>query len=240
MSPSFKLFSLFTLTSKDNFTVLFAATSISIPCSKSCFVNTLFSLSLSWTSFSSILPSTNVVSAGMLSLTVTFPNTSLVFFSVIVYFSLSPAFTVSLSTFLLNVITGVLTSSVGISFTVALFVSIPVVPSFTITSKLTVAVPAPFVLAFGTSTLIPSFKSFSVNSAFSTPLTLMLPLTNSVPVGTSSFTVAVPSAFPVFVTFIVYVNFSLATTAVLSATFSLLITGLLNSVSVSFDGFSFT
>ena len=176
----------------------------------------------------------------MLSLTVTFPNTSLVFFSVIVYFSLSPAFTVSLSTFLLNVITGVLTSSVGISFTVALFVSIPVVPSFTITSKLTVAVPAPFVLAFGTSTLIPSFKSFSVNSAFSTPLTLMLPLTNSVPVGTSSFTVAVPSAFPVFVTFIVYVNFSPATTAVLSATFSLLITGLLNSVSVSFDGFSFT
>ena len=176
----------------------------------------------------------------MLSLTVTFPNTSLVFFSVIVYFSLSPAFTVSLSTFLLNVITGVLTSSVGISFTVALFVSIPVVPSFTITSKLTVAVPASFSFAFGTSTSIPSFKSFSVNSAFSTPLTLMLPSTNVVPVGTSSFTVAVPSVFPVFVTFIVYVNFSLATTAVLSATFSLLITGLLNSVSVSSDGFSFT
>ena len=187
-----------------------------------------------------MLPSTNVVFSGASSFTITFPDTSLEFTSVIVYRILSPAFTVDCSAFLLNVITGVLTSSVGISFTVASFVSIPVVPSFTITSKLTVAVPAPFVLAFGTSTLIPSFKSFSVNSAFSTPLTLMLPSTNVVPVGTSSFTVAVPSAFPVFVTFIVYVNFSPATTAVLSATFSLLITGLLNSVSVSFDGFSFT
>jgi len=68
----------------------------------------------------------------------------------------------------------------------------------------------------------------------------MLPLTNSVPVGTSSFIIAFPSAFPVFVAFIVYVNFSPATTAVLLATFSLLIIGLLNSVFVSFDGFSFT
>ena len=187
-----------------------------------------------------MLPSTNVVSAGMLSLTVTFPDTSLVFSNVIVYINLSPAFTTCLFTSLLNVITGVFTSSVGVSLTFASFVSFPIVPFSTITLKLTVAVPAPLSLVFGTSTSIPSFKSFSVNSAFSTPLTLMLPSTNVVPVGTSSFTVAVPSAFPVFVTFIVYVNFSPATTAVLSATFSLLITGLLNSVSVSFDGFSFT
>ena len=235
MSPSFNLFCSFTVTSNVTVTSLFSLTSTSIPFFKFSSVNSAFSTPLTL-----MLPSTNVVFSGASSFTITFPDTSLEFTSVIVYRIFSPAFTVDCSAFLLNVITGVLTSSVGISFTVALFVSIPVVPSFTITSKLTVAVPAPFVLAFGTSTLIPSFKSFSVNSAFSTPLTLMLPLTNSVPVGTSSFTVAVPSAFPVFVTFIVYVNFSPATTAVLSAIFSLLITGLLNSVSVSSDGFSFT
>ena len=235
MSPSFNLFCSFTVTSNVTVTSLFSLTSTSIPFFKFSSVNSAFSTPLTL-----MLPSTNVVFSGASSFTITFPDTSLEFTSVIVYRIFSPAFTVDCSAFLLNVITGVLTSSVGISFTVALFVSIPVVPSFTITSKLTVAVPAPFVLAFGTSTLIPSFKSFSVNSAFSTPLTLILPLTNSVPVGTSSFTVAVPSAFPVFVTFIVYVNFSPATTAVLLAIFSLLITGLLNSVSVSFDSFSFT
>ena len=42
------------------------------------------------------------------------------------------------------------------------------------------------------------------NSAFSTPLTLMLPSTNFVPFGASSFIIAFPSAFPVFVTFIIY------------------------------------
>ena len=235
MSPSFKLFCSFTVTSNVTVTSLFSLTSTSIPFFKFSSVNSAFSTPLTL-----MLPSTNVVFSGASSFTITFPVTSLEFTSVIVYMIFSPAFTVDCSAFLKNVITGVFTSSVGISFTVALFVSIPIVPSFTVTSKLTVVVPASFSFAFGTSTSIPSFKSFSVNSAFSTPLTLMLPLTNSVPVGTSSFTVAVPSAFPVFVTFIVYVNFSPATTAVLSAIFSLLITGLLNSVSVSFDSFSFT
>ena len=187
-----------------------------------------------------MLPSTNVVFSGASSFTITFPVTSLEFTSAIVYRIFSPAFTVAGSAFLLKVITGVLTSSVGISFTVALFVSVPVVPAFITTLKLTVVVPAPFAFTFGTSTSIPSFKSFAVRLGLLFPLIAILPSTNSVPAGTSSFTIAFPSAFPVFFTFIVYVNSSPATTAVLLAIFSLLITGLLNSVSVSSDGFSFT
>ena len=72
-----------------------------------------------------MLPSTNVVFSGASSFTITFPVTLLEFTSAIVYRIFSPAFTVAGSAFLLKVITGVLTSSVGISFTVALFSTTP-------------------------------------------------------------------------------------------------------------------
>ena len=103
------------------------------------------------------------------------------------------------------------------SFTYALLDIVPVAPLFTVTWNVTVVVPAFSPNLAGTFTSIPLAKSSAVNSLFATPATTMLPSTNVVFSGIVSFTIAVPSAEPLFVTVIVYVIVSSSTTAVLSA-----------------------
>ena len=112
----------------------------------------------------------------------------------------------------------------------------------TVTSKLTVVSPATSPTLAGTSTSIPFAKSSAVCSV-TAPFTFMLSLTNVVPSGIVSATVAFPATSPVFVTVIVYVIVSPASTSVpvtavvpfAVAVFVALITGfLISSVGVSF------
>ena len=83
---------------------------------------------------------TNVVPAGISSVTVTFPSAFPLFFNVIVYVSVSPTFAVVLSTLFVPVIfaTFVSVSGVSVSPTIATFVTLVFVSWFTFTSKLTV------------------------------------------------------------------------------------------------------
>ena len=168
-----------------------------------------------------MLPSTNVVPSGILSFTVATPSTSPVFLISIVYVNVSPFSTSCLSTFFSNVITGTFVSFVSSPFTVALFAMSPVTPVFIVTLKLKLAVP-PF---FATSISIPVDKSAAVFSVAS-PFILILPSTNVVPSGISSFTTAIPSNFPEFSIAIVYVSSSPTLTDSLSGTFSEFIIGL--------------
>ena len=112
----------------------------------------------------------------------------------------------------------------------------PFAPSNTSTVNLTSTFP-PFA---ATSSTIPLFRSISPNSGLASPLTLMLPSTNVVPVGTVSFITASPAAVPLFVAVIVYSICSPTATAVLFDVFSELITGSWYVVSVSSVGSSFT
>ena len=191
-----------------------AGTSTSIPFAKSSAVCSVT------VPFTFMLPLTNVVPSGIVSATVAFPATSPVFVTVIVYVIVSPAFTSVLSATLLALITGFLTSSVGLSFTYALLDIVPVAPLFTVTWNVTVVVPAFSPNLAGTFTSIPLAKSSAVNSLFATPATTMLPSTNVVFSGIVSFTFIVPGTIPVFVALIVYVITSPDCTAVLSAVFS--------------------
>ena len=164
-----------------------------------------------------MLPSTNVVPSGISSVTVALPATSPVFVTVIVYVIVSPSSTSVLFATLLAFITGFLTSSVGVSFTYALLDIVPVAPLFTVTWNVTIVFPAVSSDFAGTLTFIPFAKLSAVSSGLSAPSTTILSSTNVVFVGIVSFTIAVPSAEPLFVTVIVYVIVSPSTTAVLSA-----------------------
>ena len=201
-----------------------------------------------------MLPSTNVVPSGISSVTVALPATSPVFVTVIVYVIVSPCSTtvvfvdvtpLAVAVFV-ALITGFLISSVGVSFTVALFIIEPSAPSSTTTLNVTVASPAisaspstPFVAA-STFTSIPFAKSSAVNSGFATPSTTILPSTNLVPSGIVSLIIAFPSAYPLLYAVIVYSISSLTTTAVLFDVFSDVIIGSWYSVSVSGVFLSFT
>ena len=159
MSPSFNLFCSFTVTSNVTVTSLFSLTSTSIPFFKFSSVNSAFSTPLIL-----MLPSTNVVFSGASSFTITFPDTSLEFTSVIVYRIFSPAFTVDCSAFLKNIIAGVLTSSVGISFTVALFSTTPTNSFLSFSSNY-----KPFTLTWNTNSVFPSPCSFCFETFTSIP-----------------------------------------------------------------------
>ena len=92
----------------------------------------------------------------------------------------------------------------------------------TVTSKLTLASPgaisitspsAPWATSLaGTLTSIPFARSSAVLLVSSCPFTLMLPSTNVVPSGITSFTVTFPAKSPLFSNLIVYVIFSPSTT----------------------------
>ena len=171
-----------------------------------------------------------------MSFTTAVPATSPVFVTVIVYVITSSFSTVSLFAVFVAFITGFFVVGVSLSFTFAVFMIEPSAPSFTVTLKLTVTFP-PFA---STSSTIPLFKSVSPNSGLASPLTLILPSTNVVPSGTSSFITASPAAVPLFVAVIVYSISSPTATAVLFDVFSALITGSWYVVSVSSVGSSFT
>ena len=180
-----------------------------------------------------MLPSTNVVPVGIASFIVAVPATSPVFVTVIVYVNTSSFSAVSALTVFVASITGFFVVGVSSSFTFAVFMIEPSVPSFTVTLKLIVSVPP---LA-STDTAIPAFKSFSA-SVVATPLTLILPVTNVVPAGIVSFTTASPATLPLFVTVIVYSISSPTTTADLFEVFSLSIIGLYTVTSDGFVGVS--
>ena len=173
-----------------------------------------FKSSLLELSFTFKLSSTSVVPSGASSFTIAFPSTSPVFSTVIVYLMFSPAFTVSLSAFFVNVITGFFVSSVSFPSTVALFFIVPFASSFTVTTKLTSVFPFA-----GTPISIPSFK-FSAVSFTQFPFIFILPSTNVVPSGISSFTIVFPLVLPALLTVIVYSKSSPAATAVLFDGFS--------------------
>ena len=100
------------------------------------------------------------------------------------------------------------------SSTLALFVMLePSSKSVPVTFTFNVKVVSPFTSScfFPTFTSIPSFKSSAVypsSGSSAASFGFISKLTNSVPVGTVSFTFTVPSAEPVFVNFIVYVIIS--------------------------------
>ena len=142
-----------------------------------------------------------LVPVGISSVTVTVPVAFPLFVNVIVYVNVSPTFAVDLSTDFAPIIfaTFVSTSSVGLF------------PSITALFVTDVFVSLLIVTLNETSTVSPAFTSTSVHVIVpldSTPLFVIDFSTNVVPAGISSVTVTVPSAFPLFVNFIVYVNVS--------------------------------
>ena len=142
-----------------------------------------------------------LVPVGISSVTVTVPSAFPLFVNIIVYVNVSPTFAVDLSTDFAPVIfaTFVSTSSVGLF------------PSITALFVTDVFVSLLIVTLNETSTVSPAFTSTSVHVIVpldSTPLFVIDFSTNVVPAGISSVTVTVPSAFPLFVNFIVYVNVS--------------------------------
>ena len=153
-----------------------------------------------------------LVPVGISSVTVTFPSPFPLFVNVIVYVNVSPTFAVGLSTDFAPVIFATFVSGFsGISLLsiFATFFTVSVVSSLTTTSNVNVAVP-PF--AF-TSTFdhVIVFVSLLYPVMFSSFIL--------VPVGISSVTVTVPSAFPLFVNVIIYVNVSPTFASVLSTVF---------------------
>ena len=153
-----------------------------------------------------------LVPVGISSVTVTFPSPFPLFVNVIVYVNVSPTFAVGLSTDFAPVIFATFVSGFsGISLLsiFATFFTVSVVSSLTTTSNVNVAVP-PF--AF-TSTFdhVIVFVSLLYPVVFSSFIL--------VPVGISSVTVTVPSAFPLFVNVIIYVNVSPTFASVLSTVF---------------------
>ena len=153
-----------------------------------------------------------LVPVGISSVTVTFPSPFPLFVNFIVYVNVSPTFAVGLSTDFAPVIFATFVSGFsGISLLsiFATFFTVSVVSSLTTTSNVNVAVP-PF--AF-TSTFdhVIVFVSLLYPVVFSSFIL--------VPVGISSVTVTVPSAFPLFVNVIIYVNVSPTFASVLSTVF---------------------
>ena len=157
-----------------------------------------------------MLSSTNVVPSGTLSFTFTVVGAvPVLLFRVIRYVIVSPTITCSFpvdvkASFLIETcgfLTVSVTVSVGILFTVAVFVisfcNVSPSSSFTVTSKLKTVLPSA-----GTFSVIPSFKSFAVYSVFSL-FTFMLPVTNDVPSGMLSIIVALPAKNPLLFTVIV-------------------------------------
>ena len=143
---------------------------------------------------------TNVVPVGISSVTVTIPSAFPLFVNVIVYVNVSPTFASVLSTVFVPVMFATFVSGFsGISLLsiFATFFTVSVVSSLTTTSNVN-------------STDFPAFTStFDHIIVF---VALLYPVVSSsfilVPVGISSVTVTVPSAFPLFVNIIVYVNVS--------------------------------
>ena len=153
-----------------------------------------------------------LVPVGISSVTVTVPSAFPLFVRVIVYINVSPTFAFDLSTDFTPVIFATLVSGFsGISLLsiFATFFTVSVVSSLTTTSNVNVAVP-PF--AF-TST----FDHVIVFVALLYPVVFSSFIL--VPVGISSVTVTVPSAFPLFVNVIVYVNVSPTFASALSTSF---------------------
>ena len=112
--------------------------------------------------------------------------------------------------------TFVSSSFVGVSSTIAVFVTDVFTPSFIVTSNDTLAFPSPSAVAAGTFTfhvIVPS--SATVPSLFA--------FTNVVPFGAASVTFAVPSAFPLLLKLIVYTSVSPTFAVFLSTAFSPLI-----------------
>ena len=229
------IFSIVTL--NDNVTIpspfsVFAGTSTSIPCANSSAVFVVTS------PFIAIVPSTKLVPVGISSITIAFPLTSSKFVIVIVYFkvllSSNCPFSSNLisftSTSFINVTNGVFTSVVSCSFTCAVFTITPSALSVTFTLNVIKDVSGlPSSLGFATLISIPFSKSFCVKTSpaslvASWPSILMLPSTKVVPSGIASFTMAIPSAVPLFVTLIVYSS-SPPITATLSTNFSAVIIG---------------
>ena len=136
------------------------------------------------------------------------------------YVNVSPTVAVSAFTSLFIVITGVFASGsslspVSSSFTVALFIIVPLALSSTTTVNLTSA-SSPT----SSSTGIPWINS-AVVYVCSVLLTVTVAFSlNFVPAGALSFTIAVPAIEPVFVTFIVYSSSSPTDTEPLFAVFS--------------------
>ena len=155
---------------------------------------------------------TNVIPVGTSSVTVTVPSAFPLFVNAIVYVNVSPTFASVLSTVFIPVMFATFVSGFsGISLLsiFATFFTVSVVLSLTTTSNVNVAV-SPF--AF-TSTFdhVIVFVSLLYPVVFSSFIL--------VPVGISSVTVTVPSAFPLFVNVIVYVNVSPTFASVLSTVF---------------------
>ena len=151
-------------------------------------------------SYPSVVATFIFVPSGIGSVTVTVPVAFPLFVNVIVYVNVSPTFASVLSTFFVPVIFATFVSGFsGISLLsiFATFFTVSVVSSLTTTSNVN-------------STDFPAFTSTSDHVIVF--VSLLYPVVFSsfilVPVGISSVTVTFPSAFPLFVNAIVYVNVS--------------------------------
>ena len=185
----------FTTTSKFTETSLFAGTTT--------LFHVIVLFSLSNFPFSVIVPSTNVVPSGILSVITVVPSTSDVFFTVIVYLIVSPTFaylsskTSSLSivvtTFAIfvAVIIGVFVSGVSSPFTFAVFLIKFTESAVTFALNDTVTVSPAFISFF--QAIFPSLLSAPPSDIE----------TSSVPSGISSIVrMFLASSFPLFVIFI--------------------------------------
>ena len=151
-------------------------------------------------SYPSIVASFILVPSGIGSVTVTVPSPFPLFVNVIVYVNVSPTFAFDLSTDFTPVIFATVVSGLsGISLLsiFATFFTVSVVSSLTTTSNVN-------------STDFPAFTSTSDHVIVFVALLYSVVFSSFilVPAGISSVTVTVPSAFPLFVNFIVYVNVS--------------------------------
>ena len=162
-------------------------------------------------SYPSIVASFILVPSGIGSVTVTVPVAFPLFVNVIVYVNVSPTFASVLSTVFVPVMFATFVSGFsGISLLsiFATFFTVSVVSSLTTTSNVN-------------STDFPAFTSTSDHIIVF--VALLYPVVFSsfilVPVGISSVTVTVPSAFPLFVNVIVYVNVSPTSASALSTSF---------------------
>ena len=208
------LFKSFTVTLNSNVALSPAGTDIVTPFSKS---SMLISVS---SPFSFKLFSTYVVPSGTLSCTRISPSiVPNVLSNFILYVISFPAVTVlalsgsdSFVAVIYAFFTVVCTVSFSVSSTVAVFVIglvyIPVANSSTVTSKLTVKVPAVSPSFAVTLSVIPFARFSCVNSVLACPFIFMLPSTKFVPSGIVSCILTSLLKPPSFLTVIVYVIFS--------------------------------
>ena len=221
------LANLFTVTLNSTATSLPTPTVKLIPFAKSV---AFFVISIASPIF--MLPSTNVVPAGIVSFTVTLPSLVPSFLTFILYVISSPSTTLlpldgalSLCAVIFGFVTFVVTLFVSSLSTVAWFSNTLLYTSFANVSTIPANVTSTLPFA-GTSTGIPFFKFCSVYTVPKFPTCINVFLSNVNPAGNVSLNVTVFAKFPSFFILTVYVTFSPSIASCLSTNFSLLIIAL--------------